>query len=269
MSNLPLFETKKPKANGQFNAIQIVELLRHRHPAPEWATFSELHHGTGSYLGGRFDFFAFNVWPSTGYLRVVYEIKVSRNDFAKELCSPLKRREAELYANECYFAMPAGLVKVDELPEGWGLIEATSGGLRVKKRAMQRKVDMLPISFVAALARRISDPPSVLPDIFWKFVGQELSVEQVIQASKETIEHLREDIRYKTKQELTSSEDYRTLIGLQNVIRGEVSYEVSIDPNKLQEWFDQKTTAKLDKMTRIALSQLRERLNEILDKGKI
>jgi len=194
----------------------------------------------------------------------VYEVKVSRNDFAKELGKPLKRREAESYANECYFAMPVGLIQADELPEGWGLIEATAGGLRVKKRAMQRQAESLPLSFVAAMARRVSDPPSVLPDLFWKYLGQELTLEQLVQAAKQNIETLELEIRLRAEREFRASEDYKISMGIQGVLRRRLDYELSTNPAKLDEWFTQQKGIVLDQRTRNLLASVRNEIAEIL-----
>lgn len=141
---------------------QIYELLKMRHPADrgEWATFGELNIGTGSFGGRYIDFFAMNLWPSKNYLKVAYEIKVSRADFTKELKDPQKREGAERVANECYFVIPSGLLQFDEIPQGWGLLVMQKDGLKCVKKAMQRKIDQLPEAFVMSLARRVTDKPA-------------------------------------------------------------------------------------------------------------
>ncbi|MBP8055118.1 MAG: hypothetical protein KA314_04720 [Chloroflexi bacterium] len=147
---------------------QIYELLEMRHPVNgmgEWATFRELNIGTGSF-GGRFiDFFAMNLWPSKNYLKVAYEVKVSRADFTKELKYPQKREGAERVANECYFVVPSGLLQFDEIPQGWGLLVMQKDGLKCAKKAMQRKVEQLPEAFVMSLARRGTDKPAPIAPV--------------------------------------------------------------------------------------------------------
>jgi hypothetical protein len=128
------------------------------------------------------DLFAFNTWPSKRFLKIAYEIKVSRSDFARELGDPLKRTWAVEVADECYFATPSGMIQADEVPEGWGLIEMGKSKLRIKKRAKQRHVETLPIGFVAMLARRSSDKPPVFPDLIWLLAGQELTEEALEKA---------------------------------------------------------------------------------------
>lgn len=162
-----------------WTAAKIRHLLQERHAAPEWAFFSELPDRTGFDQVRTFDAWAMAVWPSLGFKTVGYEIKVSRADFAREVLKPTKRTPMEQVSNECFFATPAGLLKPDEVPEGWGLIEATGGEepkLRVKKHAQSRTIDPLPPGFIASLARRSSDPPPPLPVAAWRTAGRVLTL---------------------------------------------------------------------------------------------
>ncbi|WP_199200454.1 MmcB family DNA repair protein [Alkalicaulis satelles] len=49
------------------------------------------------------------------------EVKVSRKDFERELADPEKRARAMRFANSFYFAVPAGLISGDEVPDDCGL----------------------------------------------------------------------------------------------------------------------------------------------------
>lgn len=72
----------------------------------------------------------------------VFESKVSRSDFFADR----KKWHRRLFSThprvtDEWYVTPAGLVKVDELPEGWGLLEADEKGrLRVVKRATIRDI---------------------------------------------------------------------------------------------------------------------------------
>lgn len=135
---------------------RLLQLLRDRHtPNEEWATFAELRGATGYDNPQRIDFFAVHLWPSKGFNSIAYEIKVSRNDFKKELDHPRKRAFAESVSHQCYFVTPSGLVQADEIPEGWGLMVADAGGLKIKKHALQRTDVKWPQSFMVSLARRV------------------------------------------------------------------------------------------------------------------
>lgn len=72
----------------------ILAHLEQKYCAPEWASFRELRSATGSMFERTFDFFTVNTYPSGNFLRLVFEVKVSRSDFANELKNPLKREPA-------------------------------------------------------------------------------------------------------------------------------------------------------------------------------
>jgi len=214
----------------------ILELLRHRHSGLEWATFVELNEGTGSFGGRRIDFFAFNLWPSKKYLKIAYEIKVSRSDFFKELDDPRKREPAERLANECYFATPVGMVQPDEVPEGWGLIEMIANGLRIKKRAQQRQVDTLPMPFVASLARQSSLPDPELPVATWLLAGQEITRDDLLEAAGTVKERVIRDLRFQLREEFRKSDEYEALRDLRQVIGRYAGYGISRDSERFEEW---------------------------------
>jgi hypothetical protein len=106
----------------------IIKLLHMRHPRPAWAAFPELRCGTGfgKRSEQRIDFWAISCFPSEGFTRVAYEVKVSRQDFLNELKDPLKRRGALLVSNQFWFITPPGLVDAAEVPIECGLMEVTT-----------------------------------------------------------------------------------------------------------------------------------------------
>jgi hypothetical protein len=68
-----------------------------------------------------------------------YEIKVSRADFLKDR----KWHEYLACCNEFYFVAPKGLIKLDELHEGVGLVEVAANNkcLRTIQKARYREID--------------------------------------------------------------------------------------------------------------------------------
>lgn len=162
-------------------------MLKNRHAGQDWATFTELATSTGAGWASYIDFFAMNLWPSKGFTRIAYEIKVSRSDFLAEMNLPQKREPAENLSHQCYFAMPPGLVKTDEIPDGWGLLEATRGGFRRKKVAKQRKPGPMPNGFIAAIARRTSDDLPDLHPVIWRYAGEEIPLEILRLAADEAV----------------------------------------------------------------------------------
>ena len=78
------------------------------------------------------------VKPSyTRFLIDIYEVKVSRSDFLKEIRSG----KWEGYLNHCnrfYFALLSGIAKKEEIPEGVGLIVRGDTGWSIVKMAKKR-----------------------------------------------------------------------------------------------------------------------------------
>ena len=156
-------------------AKDVVKALTRRHGADklnttgrEWAFFSELRAGTGYSTYDykkkekkpfnpeqRFDAWAINLFPSKKHERISYEIKVSRSDFLHEIKNPKKREQALSLSNYFYFAVPKGLVSVNEIPEECGLIEVGENlNTRIKKKAPYRETDNIRWQFLCSIARR-------------------------------------------------------------------------------------------------------------------
>ena len=138
-------------------AADICRRLEARYRPPEWATFVELPDGTGSAYSRKIDLFAQNCFPSKRFLSVAVEIKVTRADFRQELDHPGKRLVWERQANEFWFAAPKGVILVEELPEGAGLLEAWGGKLRAKRRARQRMENFPKHSLMISMARAAAE----------------------------------------------------------------------------------------------------------------
>jgi hypothetical protein len=245
---------------------KILELLRIRHQASEWATFVELRSKTGVGDIRFLDFFAMSLWKSKGFQRISYEIKVSRADFAREINQPQKRAFAESVSTECYFAMPSGLARVDEIPEGWGLIELTTGGLRRKKQAMQREPADLPYSFVTSLARRLSDPAPDLPAAVWVYAGREVEIDELLKMVDDNLSAVKADWRYQNIQEFEKSDSYKRLATLSSVVRHNLGFKYQ-NPDELADWFKENVDGTVMEMgwrVRKQLKSLRTQIDELL-----
>jgi hypothetical protein len=173
----------------------ITELLRYRYPAEKgWAFYAQLRAGAG-WDRRAIDAFVVGTWESQAGRSIAIEVKISRGDFMRELREPRKRAPWEKLAGECYFATPAGLVKPDELPEGWGLLELRGSKMVQKKAAQQRKPEPWPMSFIGMMLRRTCDAPAELPPALWKLDGRDITEADLdavtaarFQAQRETIE---------------------------------------------------------------------------------
>ena len=161
--------------------IGLGTLLEERYPLPEWALIFELSKGTGWRGGeGRCDAVAFNCYPSKGYHRLAFEMKVGRGDFLKELERPKKRAWLEENFHQTYFVASRGVVKEHEVPEGWGLLVETKKGdsLRRVKVARHRELPPLPeplaLSAIRSIANRLH-----LSTIPIEFEGRKVTKEDI------------------------------------------------------------------------------------------
>jgi len=256
-------ETDNEPATDANKSRMMLELLKHRHPAPEWATFAELATGTG--YGGRWiDFFAMNLWPSNGNLKIAYEIKASRSDFNREMNKPDKRKNAEKLADECYFVCPHGLLSPEEMPEGWGLLVMNKGGLRMVKRATQRRVENLPISFVMSLARRTSDPPSTLPASVWLHAGKEVPESALRDLANENTKKAIQEAEWKAEERVRQSSDYKQANDVRSVVIDCLGHGY-VNPDRLRERLSGDGKQKpLDPFTEHRLKKISEQANAIL-----
>lgn len=69
------------------------------------------------------DVIGFGSWHS-----VVIECKVSRSDFLSDKKKHFRKKPEVGMGKKRYYCCPSGLIKQEELPEGWGLIYVTEKG---------------------------------------------------------------------------------------------------------------------------------------------
>lgn len=174
---------------------KIVGLLQERHAEVEWAVFPLLRDSTGyqNSFGDKkprtFDFYAMHTWPSK-HIKIAYEIKISRNDFIKELEDPSKRKSALSVSNEFYYVTAPGVVKdIGEIPEvcGWFECAKPGAGMRRKKQATYRECEDLPMIFVMSLLRAASaDGPT---GKIFQYAGRDLDEEEFRKAIEDGRTH--------------------------------------------------------------------------------
>lgn len=91
-------------------------------------------------------------------LTMAVEIKVSAADFRNE--TPEKRAASLVLADQCFYAAPAGLLRPEQMPPGWGLMtvhendrgDTATTIVSMPKPRARKRVDLAPL-----LARRASD----------------------------------------------------------------------------------------------------------------
>jgi len=151
-------------------ARDVIKALRIRHKDKrQWAFFEELRVGTGHRKHWasqghepenpeqRIDAFVMNMYESKKFVRIAYEIKVSRSDFLHEINSPEKRFQAMQFSNQFYFVAPKGLIKPEEIPEQTGLIEVDErlNTMRIIE-APYRETEPPTWKFLASVVRRVA-----------------------------------------------------------------------------------------------------------------
>ena len=66
------------------------------------------------------------------------EVKISRSDFLADRDKPWRREPSRGMGNLRYYLTTPSLIKLDELPDKWGLLELTGPRMRVVKEASYR-----------------------------------------------------------------------------------------------------------------------------------
>lgn len=87
-----------------------------------------------------------------------HEVKVSRADWLAELRNLGKSEAWRRYCHRWYLVCPDHSIVRDDLPDGWGLMTLTPGGvLRVKAAAPENESrEPMPVQVYAQLARSIA-----------------------------------------------------------------------------------------------------------------
>ena len=136
-------------------AADIVAILKSKHhPNYGWLVVTELRRSPGWIEERTIDVFAMHQWPSQGFKRIAYEIKVSSSDFHREIKQPQKRKSFREICNEFYFVAPIGIISPEKVPTDCGLMEVTPEKKLIKtidSRWLESNPDW---NIVAALVRR-------------------------------------------------------------------------------------------------------------------
>jgi len=171
------------------NEADLIQRLRARYSAPEWAGVSHVPDSTGLRMTRTIDFCAVNLWPSK-YRVIAVECKVRHSDFLRELDDPGKRGVFAAMVHEFWFCAPRGVIPVEELPEGCGLLETHGDGLRARRRARQDMRADPNGAFWVALIRRSADDAMQARDALGKFAefsGRPVSYSDLIRIAKRAL----------------------------------------------------------------------------------
>lgn len=128
----------------------LVGEIRSRYCRPEWHVEEEV-----TLAGRRLDVVAFNLWGARAYRTVGFELKVSRGDWMRELADFQKSGEWTAVVDEFFVVAPGGIVRPEELPVGWGLLELRGSRMFTKAQPQVRRGTTLPREVVARFFDRI------------------------------------------------------------------------------------------------------------------
>lgn len=138
-------------------------LIKQAYPSPEWAVFFEVGNTTGFGTRRHADAVALGVWQSRGFTLVGFEFKEHRSDWLREKKNPEKAEAVSAHC-DCWWVVAgsADVVKVDELPEPWGLYVANEDRtkLRMVKQCipfLDRDKGSMRRSFAAAMLRKVGE----------------------------------------------------------------------------------------------------------------
>jgi hypothetical protein len=106
---------------------------------------------------------------------VLVESKVSRADFLADRGKPFRQRPEMGVGCERYYLAPRGLIRTEELPMGWGLLEVCGREIeRIKASAKNLRTDIgfqNEMNLLLASLRRVEiriEPQSITDFLKWK-----------------------------------------------------------------------------------------------------
>lgn len=134
----------------------IEDLLRARYPQKTHALMFEVRNAAGFSATRSCDAIAVGLWPSRGLELTGFEIKRSRTDWQREYREPEKADAFTAFCDAWYVvASDDKIVQMDELPERWGLLVATSReNLKCVKAAPKLTPEPLSRGMLATLLKR-------------------------------------------------------------------------------------------------------------------
>jgi hypothetical protein len=106
---------------------------------------------------------------------VLVECKVTRADFLADRVKPFRLKPEKGVGSERFYLTPPGLVKVSELPPGWGLLELSRGRVQMLQRSAKNLRSAAgfryEMNLLLASLRRVEvriEPQSITDFLKWK-----------------------------------------------------------------------------------------------------
>ena len=107
---------------------------------------------------------------------IVLECKISRSDFLADRYKAARREDHKSMGCERYYFAPKGLIQPQELPPGWGLLEASRSEIIMTIKAAARSQRSMPgvlaeMELLLASLRRVEvriEPQTITEFLKWK-----------------------------------------------------------------------------------------------------
>lgn len=154
----------------KLTAHDLLLAIKERFPLPEWHCESEV-----TIERRRLDVVALNMWGARSHRIIGFEIKVNRGDWLRELANFQKSEGWLAVVDTFYVVTPPKLIKVEELPDGWGHLELCGSRMMTRRTASPR------------------EPSATLP--------RELAARFIVRMSQE-VEHTKRNVRYQVREEV-------------------------------------------------------------------
>jgi hypothetical protein len=106
---------------------------------------------------------------------VLVECKVTRADFLVDRAKPWRRQPESGVGSERYYLAPRGMIEIEELPAGWGLLEICGREIETVKRSAKNLRSATGFEYemnlLLASLRRVEvriEPQSITDFLKWK-----------------------------------------------------------------------------------------------------
>ena len=148
------------KNERTYTSAELIQLLRKKYRVEDIANgnnpailLEQVANATGFSAGRWIDAAVFEMWPSKGLTRRAYEVKISRNDFMRELSQPEKYKWCLQYFHEFWYVAPKGIIEIEELPQGAGWLYPAGDHLNTARAASYNRTPDLDDTILASFLR--------------------------------------------------------------------------------------------------------------------
>jgi hypothetical protein len=174
-----------------FGEHQLVQRIKERYAMPEFVTIANVETPSGRYA----DAVALNLWRSRGYELIGFECKSVRGDWLREKANPEKAEGVAQFCKTFWIVANPNVVKAEELPLGWGLLEAKEKGLiqRVKATPLGHRREITVPMMVSIIRRAVEKSDNKAELAAATLAGRDQGIEEGLRrATTQTEKHWQE-----------------------------------------------------------------------------